>query len=170
MQDLGNMAFYLGLGAAGGLLGLKFKFPGSVIIFSMLAVMLTRVALQSSWHAPKYFILIIQIALGVMVGLGYTPELARQLGKVIIPVMASTLVLVFAGLIMAVVMVKLGLLNIPDAYLSTSPGAMSALLSLSLEESANPGIVAAFHFFRVIFIILTAPVVFGCMRSFLGKG
>ena len=170
MQDLGNMAFYLGLGVVGGFLGLKFKFPGSVIICSMLAVMLARIGLQSSWQAPKYFVLIIQITLGVMVGLGYTPELAKALSKVIIPVMASTLVLVCAGLIMAVVLVKLGLLNIPDAYLSTSPGAMSALLSLSLEGSANPGIVAAFHFFRVIFIILTAPIVFGLMRAFLNKG
>ena len=170
MQDFGNMALYLGLGAVGGLLGLKFKFPGSVIICSMLAVMLARMGLQSSWQAPKYFVLAIQITLGVMVGLGYTPALAKELGRVIVPVMASTLFLVFAGLVMAVVTVKLGLLNIPDAYLSTSPGAMSALLSLSLEGSANPGIVAAFHFFRVIFIILTAPIVFGCMRSFLGKG
>ena len=170
MQDLGNTALYLGLGAIGGLLGIKLKFPGSVIICSMLAVMLARIFLQSSWQAPKYFVLVIQIALGVMVGMGYTPALARELGKVLLPVMASTLVLVSAGLIMAVVMVKLGLLNIPDAYLSTSPGAMSALLSLSLESSANPGIVAAFHFFRIIFILLTAPVVFGCLRAFLNKG
>ncbi len=56
------------------------------------------------------------------------------------------------------------------AYLSTSPGAMSALISLAVESAGHPTVVMAFHFFRVVFIILTAPLIFQLLRFWLGPG
>jgi membrane AbrB-like protein len=160
---------YLLAGLVGGLIGMKIKMSGSVIICSMLAVIALKMILKSDMTVPTYMNLAIQIALGIMVGMGYSPELAKMFTQLVLPMLASTVVLVIAGTIMAIIMVKLGLMNISDAYLSTSPGAMSALLSLSLEESANPGIVAAFHFIRVSFIVLTAPLAFHLLKSFVSR-
>jgi len=41
---------------------------------------------------------------------------------------------------------------------------MSVLVSLAVESQANPPVVLAFQFFRVIFIIVTAPLVFHLIR------
>jgi uncharacterized membrane protein AbrB (regulator of aidB expression) len=43
-------------------------------------------------------------------------------------------------------------------------GAMSALITLAAGSEANPAVVAAFHFFRVVFILLTTPAMFYLMR------
>ena len=45
-------------------------------------------------------------------------------------------------------------------YLGTSPGAMSVLIALSLEGNTEPMLIVCFHFFRVVFVILTAPLIF----------
>jgi uncharacterized membrane protein AbrB (regulator of aidB expression) len=52
------------------------------------------------------------------------------------------------------------MLDIGTAYLGTSPGAMSALIVLALESEAQPMLVVCFHFIRVVFVILTAPLIF----------
>jgi membrane AbrB-like protein len=77
-----------------------------------------------------------------------------------IPVIISCVVLVGTGVILAVVFTRLGLLDIGTAYLGTSPGAMSALIVLALESEAQPMLVVCFHFIRVVFVILTAPLIF----------
>jgi membrane AbrB-like protein len=80
--------------------------------------------------------------------------------KIAIPVIISCVVLVGTGVILAVVFTRLGLLDIGTAYLGTSPGAMSALIVLALESEAQPMLVVCFHFIRVVFVILTAPLIF----------
>jgi uncharacterized membrane protein AbrB (regulator of aidB expression) len=42
--------------------------------------------------------------------------------------------------------------------LGTSPGAMSALIVLAFKSGANAMLVACFHYFWVVFVILTAPI------------
>ena len=55
---------------------------------------------------------------------------------------------------------RLELLDMGTAYLGTSPGALSALVVLAFDSQAQPMLVVCFHFFRVVFIILTAPLIF----------
>ena len=43
---------------------------------------------------------------------------------------------------------------------------MSALIALSLDTQASPTLVACFHFFRVVFIVLTAPLIFKFLSSY----
>jgi membrane AbrB-like protein len=147
----------------------RIKLPGSAMICALLAVMAVKMLMHSEFRIPRNLDIYIQVALGIRVGMGYTPDIAEKFTSVALPVVCSTLVLVGAGLMMAFIIVKFNLLSIPDAYLSTSPGAMGPLISLSLDNSANPGIVAAFHFFRVIFIILTAPLAFRFLQSMFNK-
>ena len=160
---------YLVVGVIGGLVGMKIKLSGSVMICSMLAVIALKVYMKSDISLPGYLSLGVQIALGIMVGMGYSPELARLFAQLALPMLGSTLVLVFTGMFLAVIIAKLGLMNITDAYLSTSPGAMTALLSLSLDNSVNPGLVAAFHFIRLTFIVLTAPLAFHILQFFFNR-
>jgi len=169
MQNLSNLALYLGVGFLGGMVGLQVRLPGSIIIGSLISVILVKAWTQSSWAAHKHFSIGIQILVGVLVGTRYDPDLGKMLIKVLFPVICSTLTLVSAGLLVAVFLVKLNLLDIPTAYLSTSPGAFSALLTLSLDSHAESGIVAAFHFFRVIFILITAPIMYKAMQLLLIK-
>ena len=108
---------------------------------------------------PKSFTFILQVFLGIMVGSTFHPDMAKTLIKIIIPVITSTVILVGAGIVLSIIFTKLNILDPGTAYLGTSPGAMSALIVLAIDNPAKEAFVVCFHFFRVVFIILTAPII-----------
>ena len=158
-SSLGLLA-YLGLGLLGGFLGSKLKIPAGALIGAMVTIIAFKMITKVHWEIPKSFTFSLQVFLGIMVGATFQPELLQAMKKIAFPVIISCVILVGAGVLMAVVFTRLGLLDIGTAYLGTSPGAMSALIVLALESEAQPMLVVCFHFFRVIFVILTAPLVF----------
>jgi membrane AbrB-like protein len=158
-SSLGLFA-YLGLGLVGGALGAKLKIPAGALIGAMLTIILFKMTMKMHWEIPKGFTFALQVFLGIMVGATFQPDLLHVMKKIALPVIISCVVLVGSGIIMAVIFAKLGLLDIGTAYLGTSPGAMSALIVMALDSGAQPMLVVCFHFFRVVFVILTAPLIF----------
>ena len=158
-SSLGLFA-YLGLGLVGGALGAKLKIPAGALIGAMLTIILFKMTMKMHWEIPKGFTFALQVFLGIMVGATFQPELLHVMKKIALPVIISCVVQVGVGIFVAVIFAKLGLLDIGTAYLGTSPGAMSALIVMALDSGAQPMLVVCFHFFRVVFVILTAPLIF----------
>jgi membrane AbrB-like protein len=158
-SSLGLFA-YLGLGLVGGALGAKLKIPAGALIGAMLTIIVFKMTMKMHWEIPKGFTFALQVFLGIMVGATFQPELLHVMKKIALPVIISCVVLVGVGILMAAVFAKLGLLDFGTAYLGTSPGAMSALIVMALDSGAQPMLVVCFHFFRVVFVILTAPLIF----------
>ncbi len=155
-------------GTAGGLAGARLRLPGGIIMCSMLAVIALKMALSEDIAVPGSVNLFFQIIIGVMVGASFQPEMLHHLKPIALPVVLSTLLLVGIGLLVSVLLVHFGVLDIASAYLSSSPGAMSAMLGLAVDSQANLPVVMAFHFFRVFFVILTAPVILHVLeRAFI---
>jgi len=155
-----SLPVFISIGTLGGFIGAKLKIPGGVLVGSLLAIICFKLISRADWEVPRSFSFILQVFLGIMVGSTFQPEMLKLLHKVIIPVITSTLFLVVTGLILSLIITKLGHLDIGTAYLGTSPGAMSALIVLALDSNANAAVVSCFHFFRVVFIILTTPLIF----------
>ena len=160
MNSIAGLFFYLCVGTLGGFCGSKIKIPAGTLVCAMLAVILTKMILKSYWEMPKEFTFVIQILLGVMVGVTYNPSIIKALSKIAFPVVSSTVVLIVVGIILSLIFTRLGFLDIGTAYLGTSPGAMSALISLAFDSQADATLIVCFHFFRVVFIVLTAPIIF----------
>lgn len=158
-SSLGLFA-YLGLGLVGGALGAKLKIPAGALIGAMLTIIVFKMTMKMHWEIPKGFTFALQVFLGIMVGATFQPDLLHVMKKIALPVIISCVVLVGAGILMAAIFAKLGLLDFGTAYLGTSPGAMSALIVMALDSGAQPMLVVCFHFFRVVFVILTAPLIF----------
>lgn len=148
------------IGTLGGFIGAKFKIPGGVLVGALLAVICFKVLTRVDWGVPRSFSFVLQVFLGIMVGATFQMDMLKVMDKVLIPVITSTLFLVGTGLILALVITRMGLLDMGTAYLGTSPGAMSALIVLALDSNTNATVVSCFHFFRVVFIILTTPLIF----------
>lgn len=169
MDKLLTMGLYLVVGTFGGYVGLRFKATGSVIICSMLAVLAVRLFLKHDISLPKSFFFMIQVLVGIMVAASYTPDMAKVFPKIAIPVIVTTLVLVFSGMFIGLILNKLKILDISTSYLGTSPGGMAALIALAKDAKANTTVVAVFHFFRLVFIVITAPIVFYLWKIILDK-
>ena len=160
MNYLYSLPTFLLVGTIGGFIGSKAKVPAGALVGAMLAVICFKLLARVSWDVPRGFTFTLQIFLGIMVGASFQPEMLKVLGRVIIPVVTSTLFLVGMGLLLSIVFSRFGLLDLGTAYLGTSPGAMSALIVLALDTGTNSTVVTCFHFFRVVFIILTTPLIF----------
>ncbi len=160
MNSIVSIAIYLCVGALGGFVVSRFKIPAGAMIGAMLAVVLFKLILQRNWPVPRNFGLVVQVLVGVMVGVSFHPDMLKTLDKILIPVTSSTFILVGIGFLLALIYAKTGLLDLKTAYLGTSPGAMVALVFMALETQSNATVVATFHFFRIFFIVLTAPLLF----------
>lgn len=149
---------YIALGTIGGLVGARLKIPAGSLIITMLTIIAFKLITKLQWEMPKGFNLFLQIALGIMVGSSFHPAMLPVLKKLFFPVLTSTVTLVGVGLLLAIVFTRMHILDAPAAYLGTSPGAMSALVVLAFDSGASATLVVCFHFFRVVFVILTAPL------------
>lgn len=149
---------YIALGGLGGLVGSRLKIPAGSLIVAMLTIIAFKLITKCHWEMPKGFNFVLQVALGIMVGASFQPAMLPVLKKLFIPVLASTVTLVGVGILLSIVFTRLNILDAPAAYLGTSPGAMSALIVLAFDTGSSATLVVCFHFFRVVFVILTAPL------------
>lgn len=155
--NLGWLA-YIVVGTLGGLAGSRLKIPAGGLIAAMVSIIVFKLITKTHWEMPRGFNFVLQIALGIMVGASFQPAMLPVLKQLFFPVVTSTVTLVGVGILLAVIFARLQILDAPAAYLSTSPGAMSALIVLALESGASATLVVCFHFFRVVFVLLTAPL------------
>ncbi len=155
-----NLVIYLIVGLAGGVLGLYSRLPAGTLLGAVVAVVTFKYFIGVSWATPKAFGFICQVGLGVLIALSYAPGMFKQLGNLFLPMVVSTAILLFCGIVISFALAKLGYLDLPTAYLATNPGGMSALIPVAVDMKINSTLVASFHFFRVFLIVLTAPVIF----------
>jgi hypothetical protein len=149
---------YIALGALGGIAGSRLKIPAGSLIVAMLTIIIFKLITRSHWDMPRGFNFVLQVALGIMVGASFQPAMLPVLKQIFIPVLTSTITLVGTGILLSIIFTRMGVLDAPSAYLGTSPGAMSALIVLAFESGSSATLVVCFHFFRVVFVILTAPL------------
>ena len=160
MNYLISLPIFLSIGTLGGYLGTKLKIPAGALIGSLLAVICFKLISRVDWNVPRTFTFLLQVFLGIMVGASFQPGMLKVMGRVFFPVITSTLLLVGTGLLLSMVFTRMGLLDMGTAYLATSPGAMSALLVVALDSGKDAAVITCFHFFRVVFIILTMPLIY----------
>ncbi len=160
MNYLISLPIFLAIGTLGGYLGTKLKIPAGALIGSLLAVICFKLISRVDWNVPKTFTFVLQVFLGIMVGASFQPGMLKVMSRVFFPVITSTLLLVGTGLLLSMVFTRMGLLDMGTAYLATSPGAMSALLVVALDSGKDAAVITCFHFFRVVFIILTMPLIY----------
>ncbi len=141
MDSILGLSFYVVLGTLEGFLGSRLKITGGALIGAMLLVIFVKMLLKVHWEVPRSFTFILQVFLGIMVGSTFHPDMVKTLIKIIIPVITSTVVLVGAGIVLSIIFTKLNILDPGTAYLGTSPGAMSALIVLAIDNPAKEALV-----------------------------
>ncbi len=163
MAPIGNLIIYLLVGFVGGYLGMKTRLPAGTILGAVLAVIALKLIVNTSWSTPKSYGFICQVFLGVLIALTYQPGMFKVLGSLAVPMFISTFLLVLCGFAFALVLAKYWPLDLPTAYIATSPGGMSALVPMAVDIEVNAALIAYFHFFRIFFVVVTAPFIFKLM-------
>lgn len=167
MNNTVGLIVYLLVGFIGGAIGFRLKITGGILIGAMFAIVILNLILDRNLKLPMSYNFVVQVLIGIMVGATFSKEFGRMLLPIFFPVLGSTLVLVSTGIVVSVVLVKIGLLSPSTAFFSTSPGAMSVVLGLAGKTGADLSVILCFHIFRIFFIIITAPLIFRLTQKWL---
>ena len=109
----------------------------------------------------------IYAGLGVLVGNMYRPEMLLAVRDTWPVLVISTLLVLVAGMLIAIFVVKFGNLDVTSAYLATSPGGLNVVVGLAADMGPNAPIVLAYQMVRLYTIILTVPLAARILHKFL---
>lgn len=167
MQQLIHLVLILGAALAGGLLASRLNMPGSVIIGAMLGVIVLKLCMAAPPLLPRQWSLFIQIVVGATVGSSFSMDMLGQLRHYAVPILLSALLLILLGSVLAVIFSKFWGIDPGTAFISTSPGAMTAMTGMAGGLNVNIFLVLTFHMTRVILVIILAPAIMRVSRMFL---
>jgi membrane AbrB-like protein len=97
-------------------------------------------------------------AIGLQVGLRFTVQTIRQVGRLVVPVLLAILALLVACLGLALALTATTSVSLLDAYLATTPGGLYAVVAIAFGADANTTFIIAAQGMRLLVMVLLAPV------------
>lgn len=144
---------------AGAALFELLRVPAGALIGAMVAVTILNLTPSAASDLPSVAKFLAFAAVGWLIGEGITGDVLRSLvGNIYLIAITVVLLLVFGGLL-ALALVRLGLLDPATAFLATSPGGLAQMSALSAAVDADASVVATLHILRVVSVIAIAPLV-----------
>jgi membrane AbrB-like protein len=96
--------------------------------------------------------------IGLQVGLRFTFDTVKLLGRLIFPVLGAVLALLVGCALLAVALVYTTDVTFRDAYLATTPGGLYAVLAVAVGAGANTTFILAVQVLRLLVAVLLAPL------------
>ena len=106
------------------------------------------------------------IAIGLQVGLRFTMDTIRQVGRLLLPVLLTLLGLLAACFGLAAALAATTDVTLLDAYLATTPGGLYAVLAVAVGAGANTTFIVAVQGLRLLVMVLLAPA---AVRILVGR-
>ena len=147
------------LAGLGAVAGVRARITAGVLLVPMLltgALVLSGVL--DDFAVPSLVSETAFAIIGLRVGLSFTLDTVRLLGRLTLPVLASIAFLLAASFGLAVLLAATTSATLLDAYLATTPGGLYAVLALAFGAGANTTFVVAVQTLRVIAMVLLAPL------------
>ncbi len=145
------------VGSAGALVALRLRIPAGALLGPMVlgAVLhgtgLVRIAVPAALLDAAY------LAIGLTIGLLYTPATVRYALRILPQLLASTLVLIALCAGSAALLALALNLDPLTAYLATTPGGLDSVTVIALGSGANVPLVLAVQALRVFVVIAAGP-------------
>jgi uncharacterized protein len=158
---LGTAHDWLLMGAAlafGALAAVITRIPagsllGPMIVAAILAVAVGDFQVPAIVREPAF------AAIGLQVGLRFTPGLLRQAGRLLLPTLLCIAGLLVACFGLALLLAATTDASLLDAYLATTPGGLYAVLAAAFGTGADTTFVIAVQTLRLFVMVLLAPLV-----------
>lgn len=149
----------LAVGGAGVLAARLLRLPSPMLLGPMiLAGTLTLSGATDAIAVPPVLRETAFALIGLQVGLRFTVATLRQVGRLLVPVLAGIVALLVACFGLAAALAATTRVSLLDAYLATTPGGLYAVLAVALGAGANTTFIVAVQGLRVLVMVLLAPV------------
>lgn len=148
----------LGAAALLGLAADRLHVPGGLIFGSMVGAAIVTVATGDKPAIPKPLQEASFIVVGAAIGALITRQSLATVRGALLPAFLSAGLIILAGIAIAFLLRNLGIA--PDGdVLATSPGALTVVSSVALEEGVGAVEVSVFHLVRIVLVVVTLPLV-----------
>ena len=151
-------------GICGGMVAQRLNIPGGAVVGAMLLSGGAALLLPEGAALPAQWGTVIQIILGVSLGLTFNRSFLPLAAKALPLAIISTIVLLLVAVAMAFLASRLGLVDFGTALFGFSPGGMSGMAFLAQAEGHKTSIVAFIHLVRIFTLFMTVPLL---VRIFL---
>jgi uncharacterized protein len=155
LHDWALTAAALALGALAA--GVTRTPAGSLLAPMVVAAVLTLVI--DDFQVPAILREPAFAAIGLQVGLRFTPKLVRQAGRLLVPALLCIGALLVSCFGLALILDATTDASLLDAYLATTPGGLYAVLAAAFGTGADTTFVIAVQTLRLFVMLLLAPVV-----------
>jgi membrane AbrB-like protein len=166
LGEPGSWLWTVGIATVGAVGGRLARLPAGILLGPMvLTAVLELSGVAGGLAVPPLVQDAAFIAIGLQVGLGFTVQTVREVGRLLVPVVLCIAGLIAACAGLAVLLDVTSDVTFLDAYLATTPGGLYAVVAVALGADANSTFIIAVQALRVVVMVLLAPVV---VRRVLG--
>lgn len=150
-------------GASGGALLWALQVPGGVLVGAILAVgALSLLGVPVARHPRSKQGA--QLLVGTGIGATLQPDSFSLLMTMAVPIAASIVALIAAGLLCGMLLARTTQLDFATALAATAPGGMVEMVLVSDEVGADGSIVAGMHLLRILAVLGALPLVLTVLR------
>ncbi|WP_052668774.1 AbrB family transcriptional regulator [Nitriliruptor alkaliphilus] len=133
------------------------RVPAGALVGAMVAVAVVNLAGTATSELPSWARFAAFAAIGWAIGHGLDRTAVRAVRDHVGVIVATVLVLLVVGAVIAVVLVRLSLTDPATAFLATSPGGLSQMTALSVAAGADATLVTTLHLVRVVVVVAVTP-------------
>ena len=155
---------YLILGACavlGPAFGKLIRLPAAMVFGPMLLAAVTHVTGWITVAPPSLFVIVAQVVMGTVIGSRFVGATFAEVGKDLRLSFLASLLMLIAGVLLAVVISAIVGMPIAQIFLAFAPGGITEMSLLTLAIDQDVAFVSVAHLVRIALIIAMAPVVFG---------
>jgi membrane AbrB-like protein len=155
------------LGLLGAVLAARARLTAGVLLGPMIVTGVVVLAVPGgAFTVPPLLRETAFATIGLQVGLRFTVDTIRLLGRLLLPVALVILGLLVACFGLALALAATTSASLLDAYLATTPGGLYAVLAVASGSGADTTFVVAVQSLRVVVMVLLAPL---AVRWSLGR-
>jgi membrane AbrB-like protein len=158
--SVGDAALLIAVSVIAGLgIGRLIRLPATALLGPMLVASgLTLADVPFAQPLPSEIQYIAFAAIGLQVGLRFTPDAMRAAGRALVPGLIAIAGMLVGCALLALALAPLADVSTLDAYLATTPGGLYAVLATAVGSGANTTFVLAVQVLRLFVMLLAAPV------------
>jgi uncharacterized protein len=163
--SLHDWALMTGALVLGALVAIVSRIPAGSLLAPMIVAAVLTLAI-GDFQVPAIVREPAFAAIGLQVGLRFTPALLRQAGRLLLPALLCIAGLLVTCFGLALILAATTDASLLDAYLATTPGGLYAVLAAAFGTGADTTFVIAVQTLRLFVMVLLAPVV---VRRLVGR-
>jgi membrane AbrB-like protein len=159
LGDAHGWLLTLAAGVAGAALAAATRFPGAWLLGPLAVAAVLALAIPGGeFDVPPLVREVAFALIGLQVGLKFTLDTIRLLGRLLVPVLVAVFGVLAACALLALVLDAASDVSLRDAYLATTPGGVYAVLAVALGTDANAAFILAAQGLRLVVMVALAPV------------